>query len=775
MWDGVALQPPESGSERIVFQTVETLSADEGRVEAPNLTTREAPSEPVLCLPFSLNMPIGGSPRVVDGSIETVAVSLPPSFEMSSEQDAKEKAFLRNTASAAGSGGSTSGAASVKTSRTKMTAMTLRDAVEHGLSQVYRVGCFYCITFTLNRPKERDRRPSFFSRKNKSNDGSSSSASTASKGSDTLIVPFVFLGETTNIAPPPSSLPSMSPRILLQPSTPLAAGWESEVATAKWSGLLLRTMKRNVELELFLPAGKIIQAPSVIPILLIVRPEAPDLLPSLSADGAHKVPYPSSPLMESHTMPRNSVDRTGERDSNGNAVENAAGQFPANSGHLDDSQDDTSERNTIRDQGGDKTPSGTEPPNDVRTSIDRQQAPSSSNQSAHASSGKGLSRLFRNSLSINRGSTAGRSGQEQSEATGRTLQPKSSRQDLSIEPRRSLCQGSDGSTDAGYTVRGGQAGGSGSGASSYGLQADLPSLIRVSLLQNVYYGSSSVNETPKNKRRLVSVADLEEVDLQRLIGQHKEGNASPAAVEGLMRTKEAQQKGVRVLKGLLRVGREATPSFRVQGIELKYAIKVDLLPFNPKTKTARGDSSRNMTPPRTPPGRSGPRPPMGAGQPVPVSTNTTATTATGATNSVSHPAARRSNHHQPAGSTTVSVASSPQTTHAAPRSLRHQQSSASLTGNSTETSPGASGGGSHAQPHSASSSAANSRAQSFRDFYGPNHSIYQGSGAGAMSEAGWTRRSPSDQTVLGPDAAKLHKTVGALWINVRLVKGRGAL
>lgn len=102
---------------------------------------------------------------MVDGQVETVAVALPPSFEMSSEQDNREKATLRNTG-----GALASGAASVKTSRTKMTAITLRDAVETGLQQVYRVGCFYRVTFTLSKPKgqDRDRKASGLFKKGKS-------------------------------------------------------------------------------------------------------------------------------------------------------------------------------------------------------------------------------------------------------------------------------------------------------------------------------------------------------------------------------------------------------------------------------------------------------------------------------------------------------------------------------------------------------------------------------------------------------------------------------
>lgn len=125
-------------------------------------------------MPFAINLPVGQNTRIVDGQVERSYVSLPPSFEMSSEQDNREKATLRNTGNA---GTIASGAASVKTSRTKMTAITLRDAVETGLQQVYRIGCFYRITITLSKPEgaDKDRKLSgFFSRlgKNKEKRGS---------------------------------------------------------------------------------------------------------------------------------------------------------------------------------------------------------------------------------------------------------------------------------------------------------------------------------------------------------------------------------------------------------------------------------------------------------------------------------------------------------------------------------------------------------------------------------------------------------------------------
>lgn len=163
VWDGIALQPAANGSERVVFSATDTFPASEGHIDysrasssgpstaASGSSTKafaESNSEDgILVIPFTTNLPVGGSTRIVDGEVATVAVALPPSFEMSSDQDYKDKATLKSMSEAGGAIGSS--AASVRTKMTRMTATTVREAVEAGLRQVYRIGCFYRITFTL--------------------------------------------------------------------------------------------------------------------------------------------------------------------------------------------------------------------------------------------------------------------------------------------------------------------------------------------------------------------------------------------------------------------------------------------------------------------------------------------------------------------------------------------------------------------------------------------------------------------------------------------------
>lgn len=755
-----------------MFQTAEKISASDGKVEYPSTATSEQDREEnaVLAMPFHSNLPMGGSTRIVDGNVETVAVALPPSFEMSSEQDAREKAVLRNTgALGTGSGvgalGLASGAASIKTSRTKMTAMTLKDAVETGLQQVYRVGCFYRITFTVLKKKGSDRErkssASFFKRGktsspttgSSSSAGSGSSSSKKTKGSDTLSIPFVFLGETTTLPPPPSQLPPMPPTILLQPSMPLATGWTSEVATSKWSGMLLKTLKRNVEIELFLPEGKVIHAPSVTPILIILRPEDPEMLPQPGAvvagtgQSQSNGGSPRSGLLagtdEGSSL---SIHRGGPVGGLGlNSAFNPADSSPLASPSIDGVNDPS------------RSLSGQEHALAEDNETLRGEAPANGEHSQQPN-GNALTRLIRTSLSISRQNTrdpsspsstahgAPPSGNQQSM---RALKKKSSRSTFTFNrrpntaPSQASSDGSPANTEMSYTVRGG-GGGSSSGAS--GARLDLPGLVRVSLLQNIYYSSSSVNEPPKNKRRLVSVADMEEVDLAKLLDGREAGGLLPGGPEAVAQVERAKQQGVRVLRGLIKVGREATPSFRVQGIELKYAVKVDLLPFN--AKSGHRAKYHASSPPRTPPGRPSMQSTFGFNSALGGASTTGESSGQGS-----------------ATSKNKALATNPAL----------QQASPAL--GSAQWSPGrqlgqhASYAHSHHESNAPMASGMTTASQSMRDM----SSIYHGKSSFAGSEAGWTRRSPSDQTVLGPENAKLHKTVGALWVNVRLVKGRGAL
>lgn len=561
-----------------------------------------------------------------------------------------------------------------------------------------------------------------------------------------LSIPFVFLGEIVSQPPIPSILPPLRPAILKQPSQLLAPQWESDVATAQWSGKFFKTMKRNVQLELFLPS-KTVQAPSVVPVLLVIRPEDPEMLPK------PVIACSSSPV----GSPRPGVTR-------GNSAESAVvlqgSRIPAiNSGS----------------NGPSSTAGGTGGPPGVKAgSAEPRKEGDEAAQKGQGSSD--LSHTLQSSMSISESPAHATSASNPAapSASGpshkdpaQRLHKKISRSTFSFNkrPESALSRASSDESSISYTIRGGGAPGSvqGDGAA----QAGLPSLVRLSILQNVYYNSSNVNEPPKNKRRLMNVADLEEIDLGRLANEHGYGDLSllydvPNAVALVA---DAKVSGVRVLRGVLRIPREATPSFRVQGIEVKYAIKVDLLPFNSRAGAKSGSA---VLPSRT-----------NASMSFPSSSASSMRPGSSSSPPVTppyHPSPLAFGSRGPAGAIKPSQQQQQQLD-GGPSNSSHQAPSSSTSTSQTIWTPGAAVPlGLHS--HTYDSSVRMSQAGSSAGTIGAAGSVIGGRGRTSFdtSEAGFSRRSPSDPTIIGgADSSKLQKTVGALWVNVRLVKGKGSL
>lgn len=154
MWDGVALMPQEHGNEKRVFLVEDRIVLKDSMAKLrpaahPSSTNRD---DYIYTTPFEVRLPLGVSTRYVNGESTTTAVALPPSYEMSSENDAREKDSARANNLLR------SGAASIKSKSSRMTnfstsvgglGSTVKDAVEKGLGEVYRVGCFYKVTFIL--------------------------------------------------------------------------------------------------------------------------------------------------------------------------------------------------------------------------------------------------------------------------------------------------------------------------------------------------------------------------------------------------------------------------------------------------------------------------------------------------------------------------------------------------------------------------------------------------------------------------------------------------
>jgi hypothetical protein len=173
VWDGIALMPPDQGSERKVFEVTDRLSAERGTMKARPAAPGDEPSanfpasdELILSIPFDVRMPLGAATRFVNGEMQSLAVALPPSYEMSSEADSKEREAVRGIKD-------TYLKSSSATVRTKMTmssttvASSLREAIERGFGEVYRIGCFYSMSFTLQRKAPEKEKKSRFGKSKK--------------------------------------------------------------------------------------------------------------------------------------------------------------------------------------------------------------------------------------------------------------------------------------------------------------------------------------------------------------------------------------------------------------------------------------------------------------------------------------------------------------------------------------------------------------------------------------------------------------------------------
>lgn len=508
VWQGIALAPYSAGGEKTVFEIKDRLVAnyDLVRPRAAYAPKNEEMMEPpqlsqddlVLPIPFQVQLPLGKSTRFIDGEMQAVPVSLPPSFEISSKHAAQEKHDIRLA---------TKGKAKVPLAK---------ELIEKGFSKVYRIGCYYQVTWTLIR-----------SNKDKSKKFSSKSSREPAEG-DSLTLPFIFLGEPTSLPPHPPTLPSsISPDVFLLPDTTLGDQWTLHRSQAKWSGSMLKASRKTVEVELHMPNPPVLQAPSVLPLMVVLRPTDPTLLSNV------RTRAPS----ETSTAPGSPA--VGQVD---DPIESMSSPTMASTASTMAASPPLSQPLQQRD-------ADTESIKTSRSIMSRFIKPSASLARFPASSSrKGPSSIF----SGRRPNTAPSSG---SSETGMT----------------------DAMTDRTFVAA--------------GALPDLVSLVCVSLIQTTFSSNDNINDGPEHRRKLLSVADLEEVDVHALLVNSDSSGSQAGSRPGSSRSPEdmaqineaaaaAKAAGVRVLVGSLKVAGSTPPSFRCHGLEVKYALKVDLLPAN---------------------------------------------------------------------------------------------------------------------------------------------------------------------------------------------------
>lgn len=511
VWEGVALAPCSTGAEKTVFETKDRLVANydlvrpraayapknEELMEPPQITQDDL----VLPIPFQVQLPLGKATRFIDGEMQSVPVSLPPSFEISSKQSAQEKREIRLA------------------TRGKAKGPMARELMEKGFEKVYRIGCYYQVTWTLIRPSS-----------DKSNKSSKSGKDNVAQG-DSLTLPFIFMGEPTTMPPHPPTLPStISPDVFLDPNATLGDQWTVHRSQAKWAGSLLKASRKTVDMELHLPNPPVIQAPSVLPIMVVLRPTDPSLLSQIRTRAPSETSTaPGSPAVTQIDDPIEMVTS------------------PAM----------TSNASTVA------SPPPPPPPQQQQQQRDADTESIKTTRST-------FSKFIKPSMSLARlpGSSSRKGGSSIFGGRRPNTAPSSGSSDTGF---------TDAMTDRTFVAA--------------GAVPDLVGLVCVSLIQTTFSSNDNVNDGPEHRRKLLSVADLEEVDVHALLLNSDSSGSQSGSRPGSSRSPDemthineavaaARAAGLRVLVGNLKVAGTTPPSFRCHGLEVKYALKVDLLPAN---------------------------------------------------------------------------------------------------------------------------------------------------------------------------------------------------
>lgn len=526
VWQGTALAPWSTGGEKTVFETQDRLVANYDLVRPPaayppNNQESAHQDDLILPIPFQVQLPLGKATRLIDGEMQAVAVSLPPSFEMSSKHAAQEKRDIRLA------------------TKGKAKGPMARELMEKGFEKVYRIGCYYQVTWTLF-PRSSDKWKKSLSKSGKD---------TVAEG-DSLTLPFIFLGEPTTMPPHPPTLPSIiSPDVFLEPNATLGDQWTVHRSQAKWTGSLLKASPRTLDIELHIPNPPVIQAPSVLPIMVVLRPTDPTLLSQIRTRAPSETwTAPGSPAVTQMGDPIEMVTSPGMSCSGSTVASPPPQNQHYQHQHYQHYQHYQHQQQQQRDP-------ETESIKTTRSTFFKLIKPSMSLARLPGSlSRKGGSSIFRG----RRPNTAPSSG---SSDTGFT----------------------DAMTDRTFVAA--------------GAMPDLVSLVCVSLIQTTFSSNDNVNDGPEHRRKLLSVADLEEVDVHALLLNSDSSGSQSGSRPGSSRSPDemmqinqaaaaARAAGLRVLVGNLKVAGTTPPSFRCHGLEVKYALKVDLLPAN---RYSRGD------------------------------------------------------------------------------------------------------------------------------------------------------------------------------------------
>ena len=482
-------------------------------------------------VPFDINFPVGLAPIWKDGKQTHQPTPLPPHYEAADAEfdDAyEEPPFVDPTLPREPE------PEQPPASTTKRALGVMKELVRLSPELAPRIGVWYYIMF-----EHRDGKMPL--------DGNIPPWSPKGKNrAQAIKIQINFLGEPSNMTGGATLLPpSLPPQLLLKPGTPVGQGWKCHVGKTRWAKANFTVFKRDLRIEviaiftpvylavyhadiptfqLHLPNPPNFFIPSLIPFLIVLRPQDPKQLPSLDDEDVQEI--------------LNSTTVTGSPMQSFTDLKTAASQSS-----LDVLAQEEAAIAEINAK--------------AAAILEQYDNP------LHARSTKSVSHWFKSNLGLKKSKGKGKADSPEVAGPSAT----SSKQERPVTSSGSLLSGAG--------TLSSMASSTAPSVMTISTIHDICSYIKVSMVQILHAEEANVNSTPAVRKRVVSTADLEEVDVATLFNpefdtpyNEKTGTWGTSA-EVAQAIAKAKKGGWRVIQGMLRIGPEHPPGFKSHGVALK--------------------------------------------------------------------------------------------------------------------------------------------------------------------------------------------------------------
>ncbi|KDN49563.1 hypothetical protein K437DRAFT_273217 [Tilletiaria anomala UBC 951] len=519
------------------FQTKPKLAPHDPRtgIRDPTWAPQDKRNDYFVEIPFDINLPVGVSSVYKDGKIVHQPTPLPPSYEATDDTFTEQpwKGEVRD----------------------RSTTAAVKEALAKGFTKSTRLGVWYNICFDLfdgSAPKD-NQVPKLSKSKEKKRD----------KG-DSMKIPFIFLGEPGNLRSGPQMLPPIiSPKFLLEPGSKLCAGWACHTGRTRWAKGNWSMFKRDLKVELHLPKPAYFDIPSVIPFLLVLRPEESQQLPSMDDEEVREILSGSSmnfshlfgeSIGDLHVLAERGEDASIDQQLSMQDLNNkAAALMEKYESSFTPKKVGSWMKNKLG-KGREKEQANAAVSSDTMLLSEKSGARSDADVDKAGVAEKGLPALSEKAR----------------------LSPSSSYRTFKRPGTMETSQTSSAATVASMAYS--QA----PSAITVTTVHDICSYIKVTLVQLLHAEEGNVNSAPTVRRRVLAHADLEEVDVGTMFMREEDlNNPNPRPLHPKVQEaiSMAKKEGWRVVQGMIRIGSEHSPGFKCQGIAVRHALKVDLLPF----------------------------------------------------------------------------------------------------------------------------------------------------------------------------------------------------